>query len=91
MMITPPEIRPIDATPITLPGAARTATPEGGLGQTGGQSAPGGTPQAGPTGTVTVVPTAQAPTGPGAGAEPTGAAPPATPRGEITAQPTIRP
>ena len=61
MMITPPEVRPVDATPITrpaLPGATGTGTPEGGQGQTGGEAAPGGTPQAGPTRSATAAPAA---------------------------------
>ncbi len=94
MMITPPEVRPIDATPITRPGqpgVQGTVTPDGGLGQTGGDTAPGGTPQAGPTRAATAAPTAQSETGPGAGAEPTGAAAPATPGGEVNAEPTINP
>ena len=94
MMITPPEVRPIDATPITLPsdpGAKSSPTPEGGLGQTGGENAPGGTPQTGPTRAATVAPTAAAPTGPGAGAQPTGAVPAATSEGEVNAEPTIQP
>jgi len=61
MMITPPEVRPVDATPITRPespGATGTVTPEGGQGQTGGEAAPGGTPQAGPTRSATAAPVA---------------------------------
>lgn len=73
MMISPADIKPIEQTPLALtpaPGYIPVVTPEGGLGQTGGRQAPGGTPQATGTRGPTAIPTARSETGPGAGGQP---------------------
>jgi cytochrome c oxidase cbb3-type subunit 2 len=72
MMVSPADVKPIDSTPLPLqgdPGQQGVVTPEGGLGQLGGQAG-NATPQAGPTREATAIPTSQAPTGPGAGDDP---------------------
>jgi cytochrome c oxidase cbb3-type subunit 2 len=58
MMISPADVKPIEATPLALtpfPGNIPVVTPVGGLGQTGAGNA---TPQAGPTQQPTAIPTA---------------------------------
>jgi cbb3-type cytochrome c oxidase subunit II len=89
MMITPPELPPIDVTPLPLtpvPGVVLPGTAPGGQGQTGGVGGGQSTPQPA-TPRVQGTQTAQAPSGPGGGAQPTGAAAPATPRAEPTRVP----
>ncbi len=75
MMISPPDVRPIDATPLppaNIPGNIPVVTPEGGQGETSDA-----TPAVGPT-NATAVPTARSETGPGSGAPPQPGASPAT-------------
>ncbi len=85
MQISPPDVRPIDATPIALPdipGNVPVVTPVGGNGQASLAS-----PQAVPTG-ATAVPTAPGVTGPGAGTQPQpGASPVSKPGGAQTPAP----
>ncbi|MFL5733213.1 MAG: cbb3-type cytochrome c oxidase subunit II [Chloroflexia bacterium] len=69
MMISPGDVKPIQATPLPLapiPGNVPVVTPAGGAGQAGqaGATPSGGTP--GPT----TIPTAEATAGPGAGGQP---------------------
>lgn len=74
MMVSPADIKPIEQTPLALtpaPGNIPAITPTGGLGQTGGQQSPGGTPARVGTVSPTSVPTARPESGPGAGGEPT--------------------
>jgi mono/diheme cytochrome c family protein len=81
MMISPADVKPIEATPLALtpiPGNVPVVTPAGGQGQAGAQTG-NSTPQAGPTGQPTAVPTAQQPSGAGGGAQPTQGGSPATP------------
>ncbi|HKP53353.1 MAG TPA: cbb3-type cytochrome c oxidase subunit II [Chloroflexia bacterium] len=75
MMISPPDVRPIDVAPLptaNIPGNVPVVTPEGGQGETGDA-----TPAAVPT-NATAVPTARSETGPGSGAPPQPGASPAT-------------
>ncbi len=55
MMVSPADIKPIEATPLVLPdvpGNTPVVTPVGGLGQTGAEGGGAATPQASPTGPV---------------------------------------
>src|SRR5215210_469454 len=86
MQVSPPDIKPIDATPLTA------ATPQGGTGQAGAEAGGQASPQPSAQPGTQAVPTAQATSGAGGGAQPTrqGAAP-ATPRVAPQQSPTIRP
>jgi len=72
MMISPADVKPIEATPLTVPGGiglvTPAVTPQGGLGATGGQTS-NATPQSSPNPSAGT-PTAEATSGPGAGAQP---------------------
>ncbi len=81
MMISPPDIKPIEVTPIVIPQAPGNVpvvetTPEGGLGQTGGAGAGNATPAVGPTRLPTSAPVAKPTAGAGAGAKTTPSAAP---------------
>lgn len=73
MMVSPADIKPIEATPLALPlqpGAVPVVTPIGGLGQTGAATGANSTPQVGPTRPVNA---------PNNNAQPTRPASPGTP------------
>ena len=91
MMISPADVKPIEVTPLALPGnpgAIPVVTPQDGLGATGGQAG-NGTPQASPT-RVAGTPTAAQETGPGAGGQPSRGGAPATPENIPTTGPPNR-